>query len=510
MCAIGGASFAPGSKVNRPRLVSALLREGEIRGDDAAGYAWVDEDGSDGIYKKPVKGSVLNTSLVPATATSVIIHTRNGTHGSAQDNDNNHPVLSPSGNIRLVHNGVISNHDSVRQALGKEGKSLPDVDSSVIPAVIEKFGIDGTDLLRGYAAAAWFDRETGATIHLAKFHSSPVSYAYLKDGSFVFASTDAILAKALRSIGLEWIGTYPAVFETLREGDYIQLLDGQIIVEGDVDFGATDYSSYGWQNVTDGRGKAPASTSAYTPGSQKPENPAIVPPKVTPTSTAINSAAEAMKNQGKQPVNPSPAKGSEDKAPLALSQGPTYPASHPDDQPLALLSPEAIQDYLDNDGDLMSEEEYDNWVASGLSIEAWERKRAAERDDLDEYDVPTSIFPFGDPDFVEPFEGNLEPRFYATSHDGDYTDYTTLHGLLSALHWQSGVIGGEDHLVGPEEGALRWVNHFSDIGFLSTDGEDDDVEYSWVSSPSNMEPFTGLLPMWVKDGCDKLRKVTVG
>jgi len=190
MCGIFGASFAPGSRVSRRRLMKALFEESEVRGTDAAGFAFFGADGSDGLFKKDVRGGQLSVSTLPHNAASFIGHTRNSTHGDPKDNDNNHPIESPSGDIRLVHNGVITNHREVRQALGKDGKKLPDVDSSVIPAVIEVFGLEHTDMLRGYAACAWYDRETGGTIHVARFESSPVTFTTLVDGTVVFDPGD--------------------------------------------------------------------------------------------------------------------------------------------------------------------------------------------------------------------------------------------------------------------------------------------------------------------------------
>ena len=256
MCAILGASFAPNSKIDRRKLANALLSAGQMRGTDAAGYAWVAPD-SEGYYKKDVPAARLNVSRIPQNASAMILHTRAATHGSPSDNDNNHPVLSPSGDIRLVHNGVIYNHDEVRRALGKAGKSLPEVDSSVIPAVIELLGLDNTDVIEGDAACAWFDRETGNTIHLARFSHSPVSVVTLEDGTTVFASTDGILAMALKSLGLRWFGGYPQPFMVMGEEQYLQIVDGEIINDDEVTWGEYSYTSYGWpskdyRSITDG------------------------------------------------------------------------------------------------------------------------------------------------------------------------------------------------------------------------------------------------------------------
>jgi len=264
MCAIAGVSFAPDSKINRRKLTNALLTAGQVRGRDAGGYAWVNPNG-DGMYKRDVPPSQLSVSRLPEDATAIIVHTRAATHGSPRDNDNNHPVVSPGGNIRLVHNGVIWNHEDVRRSLGKVGKRLPDVDSSVIPAVIEELGLGNVDLLEGDAACAWFDTETGDVIHLARFQHSPVAVAELEDGSTVFASTPEILAEALDRVGLRWFGVFPGPFRKLKESEYLQIIGGDIINESTVDWGDEygGYTSYGWRSTTDG-GESRAVTGGWT------------------------------------------------------------------------------------------------------------------------------------------------------------------------------------------------------------------------------------------------------
>lgn len=272
MCGIMGVSFAPDSTINRHKLLSALLSEGEARGRDAAGYAWVNPGGS-GSYKKNVSGSKLHVGKLPADASAFIAHTRLATHGSPSDNENNHPVYSPDGAITLVHNGVIYNHMAVRGMLGDYGKKLPEVDSSVIPAIIEGFGIDATEHLAGQAACAWFDTETSDTIHLARFNGSPVTYAWLADGSFAFASTPEILGRALNKADVAWFGVYPGPFDSFSPGEYLQILEGDILQEAEVEWDLT-YQRGGWSSVnkTTYKGSEDTKPAALTVGTSDKES----------------------------------------------------------------------------------------------------------------------------------------------------------------------------------------------------------------------------------------------
>lgn len=217
MCGIAGFSLSPNSNIKVRQLANALLTSIEDRGYMASGFAW-QKDKSMGVYKQAVTGSALPLKALPKQSRNVILHTRLATHGSVEDNRNNHPVMSPSNDIALVHNGVIYNHQSVRKHV--TGK-LPDVDTSVISAVLEQKGVESLDLLDGDAAIAWFDRKDSDTLHLARYQHSPLVMCQVEDGSFIFASTEALLWKALIQLNL-----MPTWMETAKELEYYTIRKG--------------------------------------------------------------------------------------------------------------------------------------------------------------------------------------------------------------------------------------------------------------------------------------------
>jgi hypothetical protein len=199
MCGISGFSLAYGSKINARKLAHALLCEIESRGNQASGVAWQSADAS-GVFKDAVRGSQLSLRGLPKRASSVILHTRYATHGATSVSANNHPVSSPDGNIALVHNGVIYNHELVRKQFGFK---LPEVDTSVIPAILQKFGPERFDMLDGDAAVAWLDESDRGVLRVGRVSHSPLVIAQLFDGSFVFASTEVLLRNALKRVGLK-------------------------------------------------------------------------------------------------------------------------------------------------------------------------------------------------------------------------------------------------------------------------------------------------------------------
>lgn len=253
MCGIGGFSLAPGSKVNSRKLAHAILAELELRGNQASGFAWSTGRES-GIFKKDVPGSKLRTFGMPRRAQNVILHTRMATHGSIRDMRNNHPVLSPEQNIALVHNGVIWNHQIVRKHVTGE---LPEVDTSVIPATLEQNGLQGLEMLEGDAAIAWLDERAAGRLHVARVSHSPVVIANLLDGSFVFASTEVILERALKRLKLE----YEWVMD-LQEYTAITVMNGVVTDWETVPQTNPKYEEpvskhyyYDWRSVTNGSRK---------------------------------------------------------------------------------------------------------------------------------------------------------------------------------------------------------------------------------------------------------------
>lgn len=126
-----------GNKEAYPILIKGLKRL-EYRGYDSAGVALL--NGSLNIYKKQGKVSVLEEYAAdkPLNATVGIGHTRWATHGVPND-VNAHPHLSNSGNIALIHNGIIENYGPIKEELKKRGYIFhSETDTEVLVNLIEE------------------------------------------------------------------------------------------------------------------------------------------------------------------------------------------------------------------------------------------------------------------------------------------------------------------------------------------------------------------------------------
>lgn len=134
MCGIVGYI---GRKEAFPILIKGLKRL-EYRGYDSAGIALLNGDMT--VFKKAGKVSELEkiVNLDHTVATIGIGHTRWATHGEPNDR-NAHPHLSQTGDLAIIHNGIIENYSAIKEELTKRGYTFhSDTDTEVLVNLIEE------------------------------------------------------------------------------------------------------------------------------------------------------------------------------------------------------------------------------------------------------------------------------------------------------------------------------------------------------------------------------------
>ncbi len=118
-------------------IVIKGLKRLEYRGYDSAGVALLNGDMR--IYKK--KGKVANleeeTAGQDVSGGMGMGHTRWATHGEPNDK-NSHPHLSESGDLAIIHNGIIENYATLKAGMVMKGHTFhSDTDTEVLAHLIE-------------------------------------------------------------------------------------------------------------------------------------------------------------------------------------------------------------------------------------------------------------------------------------------------------------------------------------------------------------------------------------
>ncbi len=198
MCGIVGYL---GSRKAYPIVVNGLQRL-EYRGYDSAGVVLVDGKNVN-LYKTKGKVSDLK-ELISNSSTEgnlALGHTRWATHG-IPNNENSHPHISNSGNLVIVHNGIIENYNTIKKELVARGYTFKsDTDTEVLINLIEEVKIKNNCKLGkavqlalanvvGAYAIAVFDITKPNEIIVARL-GSPIAIGIGENNKEFFIASDA-------------------------------------------------------------------------------------------------------------------------------------------------------------------------------------------------------------------------------------------------------------------------------------------------------------------------------
>ena len=231
MCGIVGYI---GEQDATPIILNGLRRL-EYRGYDSAGIA-VLQDGKIELRREVGKLDRL-ADLVrqqPLAGNLGIGHTRWATHGEPSAR-NAHPHVSSSGDVVVVHNGIVENYLELREELTAEGTVFKsDTDTETIVHLVDRFlAVDG-DLvqavrhtllrLRGaHGVVVFSTREPDKIIAARIGNAGGVVIGYGQGEMFVASDIPAILEHTRQVIFLE--SRQMAV--VTRQGAAVQTLEGK-------------------------------------------------------------------------------------------------------------------------------------------------------------------------------------------------------------------------------------------------------------------------------------------
>ena len=211
MCGIVGYI---GHREAYPIIIKGLQRL-EYRGYDSAGIAIYD---GNSIKLSKTKGKVSDLkekieNEISTDGTLGIGHTRWATHGEPND-VNSHPHYSNSGNLVIIHNGIIENYDSLKKELITRGYTFKsDTDTEVLVNLIEevqksnnlKLGkavqIALNEVVGAYAIAV-FDKNKPNEIVVAKL-GSPLAIGVGEDEFFIASDASPFIEFTKNAIYLE-------------------------------------------------------------------------------------------------------------------------------------------------------------------------------------------------------------------------------------------------------------------------------------------------------------------
>jgi len=237
MCGITGYI---GYRDAYPIVINGLKRL-EYRGYDSAGVMLF--DGQE-INLSKTKGKV--SSLEERVGQEILTngsigigHTRWATHGVPND-VNSHPHTSQSGNLVMVHNGIIENYDTLKKELITRGYQFhSDTDTEVLINLIEEIKItEGVKLGKavqtalnqvvGAYAIAVFDKEKPDEMVVAKL-GSPIAIGVGENFEEFFIASDAspFIEYTKNAIYLE--DEEMAIVKKGREVKVRKILDDELI-----------------------------------------------------------------------------------------------------------------------------------------------------------------------------------------------------------------------------------------------------------------------------------------
>jgi len=184
-----------------PKKVVPLILDGlrrlEYRGYDSAGIAVVQQNGKMEVRRASGKLRNLEEAIAKAPFDGLygVGHTRWATHGRPTE-ENAHPHRDCTGQVVVVHNGIIENYVELKHQLQAEGhKFATETDTEVVAHLVEKY-MDGGPLeeavrktvrqLKGVYALVMLSTKDPNKIVAARM--GPPSVIGLGEGEYLVAS----------------------------------------------------------------------------------------------------------------------------------------------------------------------------------------------------------------------------------------------------------------------------------------------------------------------------------
>lgn len=203
----------------KEKIIKILSAECEVRGTDAAGVAYVENEEIK-IYKRPIPAHKIKFRF-KSNPSVIMGHTQMTTQGNQKFNQNNHPFYSENLKFALAHNGVINNDKKLRKS-EKLLQTNIQTDSYIAVQLIENKGTLNLETLKfmaekvkGSFCFTLLDKHNN--FYIVKGNNPIAIYDF---GDFyIYASTEDILNKALKRLKIKL--KYSKI--TFSQGDILKL-----------------------------------------------------------------------------------------------------------------------------------------------------------------------------------------------------------------------------------------------------------------------------------------------
>jgi glucosamine--fructose-6-phosphate aminotransferase (isomerizing) len=201
----------------------------EYRGYDSAGIA-VKGSGSSRPTIAKREGEIANLRAVLSTdiAGSIGIgHTRWSTHGAPSD-ANAHPHADCTGEVAVVHNGIIENYETLRTDLESRGHAFEsETDTEVVPHLVEEY------------LEAGYDPESAFRAAVSRLEGSYAIACLVDDTDVVYAARQGSPLVLGQAEGRYFLASDVPAFREFTD-EVVYLEDGQVVVVREDGFDISD------------------------------------------------------------------------------------------------------------------------------------------------------------------------------------------------------------------------------------------------------------------------------
>ncbi|MDB4174103.1 glutamine--fructose-6-phosphate transaminase (isomerizing) [Bacteroidia bacterium] len=210
-------------------LIKGLQRL-EYRGYDSAGIALLDDKLN--IYKN--KGKVSDLQAVAEgenlNGNRGMGHTRWATHGEP-NTVNAHPHLSQSGDMALIHNGIIENYATIKKVLEERGHQFKsDTDTEVLTHLIEEIKEkEQVDLLEAVRLA--LNEVVGAYAIVILSNNDPNTLIAARKGSPLVVGISEIPGEFFLASDATPIVEYTKTVTYLDDNEIVAIQDGEMTIK---------------------------------------------------------------------------------------------------------------------------------------------------------------------------------------------------------------------------------------------------------------------------------------